>query len=294
MGNTLTHSTGSPEPFAEAACLMNYVVRYGATRNVAEFSARDPDAYVRGAAVVVRSDRGLEWAEVLCEATERTQAYLGSRSLRGKILRPASEDDYRRLDEVRVQEGGQFDGCRQMIDERKLQMQLIDVEHLFGGERLIFYYLAEQRVDFRELVKELAKQFRTRIEMRQIGIRDEARLLADYGDCGKPVCCNTHLREMPPVSMKMAKLQKATLDPTKISGRCGRLKCCLRYEYDTYVEYRRELPRVGAMVLTRQGEGRVIGQEILARKVLVEFEGSRRIMTDEQDIVTVIKKAGKA
>jgi cell fate regulator YaaT (PSP1 superfamily) len=173
-------------------------------------------------------------------------------------------------------------------------MQLIDVEHLFGGERLIFYYLAEQRVDFRELVKELAKQFRTRIEMRQIGIRDEARLLADYGDCGKPVCCNTHLREMPPVSMKMAKLQKATLDPTKISGRCGRLKCCLRYEYDTYVEYRRELPRVGAMVLTRQGEGRVIGQEILARKVLVEFEGSRRIMTDEQDIVTVIKKAGKA
>ena len=294
MGNTLTHSTGSAEPFAEAACLMNYVVRYGATRNVAEFSARDPDAYVRGAAVVVRSDRGLEWAEVLCEATERTQAYLGSRSLRGKILRPASEDDYRRLDEVRAQEGGQFDGCRQMIDERKLQMQLIDVEHLFGGERLIFYYLAEQRVDFRELVKELAKQFRTRIEMRQIGIRDEARLLADYGDCGKPVCCNTHLREMPPVSMKMAKLQKATLDPTKISGRCGRLKCCLRYEYDTYVEYRRELPRVGAMVLTRQGEGRVIGQEILARKVLVEFEGSRRIMTDEQDIVTVIKKAGKA
>jgi cell fate regulator YaaT (PSP1 superfamily) len=273
---------------------MNYVVRYGATRNVAEFSARDPEAFSRGTAVVVRSDRGLEWGEVLCEATERTQSYLGTRSPRGKILRPASDDDHRRLDEVRAQEKGQFDGCRQMIADRKLQMQLIDVEHLFGGERLIFYYLAEQRVDFRELVKELARQFRTRIEMRQIGIRDEARLLADYGDCGKPVCCNTHLREMPPVSMKMAKLQKATLDPTKISGRCGRLKCCLRYEYDTYVEYRRELPRVGAMVLTRQGEGRVIGQEILARKVLVEFEGSRRIMTDEQDIVTVIKRAGKA
>jgi cell fate regulator YaaT (PSP1 superfamily) len=273
---------------------MNYVVRYGATRNVAEFSAREPDQFPRSAPVIIRSDRGLEWGEVLCEATERTQDYLGSKTLRGKILRPASEEDLRRRDEVAAQERGQFDGCLEMIVERKLQMQLVDVEHLFGGERLIFYYLAEQRVDFRELVKALAQRFRTRIEMRQIGIRDEAKLLADYGDCGKPVCCNTHLREMPPVAMKMAKIQKATLDPSKISGRCGRLKCCLRYEYDTYVEYRRELPRVGAFVLTKQGEGRVIGQEILARKVLVEYEGSRRIMTDEQDVVTVIKKAGKA
>ncbi|HUG93130.1 MAG TPA: regulatory iron-sulfur-containing complex subunit RicT [Planctomycetaceae bacterium] len=273
---------------------MNYVVRYGATRNVAEFSAREPDHFARSAAIIVRSDRGLEWGEILCEASERTQDYLGGKNCRGKILRPASDDDHRQRDEVAAQERGEFEGCRQMIAERNLQMQLIDVEHLFGGERLIFYYLAEQRVDFRDLVKDLAKRFRTRIEMRQIGIRDEAKLLADYGDCGKPVCCNTHLREMPPVSMKMAKIQKATLDPAKISGRCGRLKCCLRYEYDTYVEYRRELPRVGAMVLTRQGEGRVIGQEILARKVLVEYEGSRRIMTDEQDVVTVIKKAGKA
>jgi cell fate regulator YaaT (PSP1 superfamily) len=172
-------------------------------------------------------------------------------------------------------------------------MQLVDVEHLFGGERVIFYYLAEKRVDFRELVKALAKRFRTRIEMRQIGVRDEAKLLADYGDCGKPVCCNTHLREMPPVSMKMAKLQKAALDPNKISGRCGRLKCCLRYEYDTYEAYRRELPRVGASVITRQGQGKVLGQEILARKILVEYDGGRRILTDEADVVTVITRAQK-
>ena len=124
-------------------------------------------------------------------------------------------------------------------------MQLVDVEHLFGGERIVVYYLAENRVDFRELVKALAGEFQTRIEMRQIGVRDEAKLLADYGDCGKPVCCNTHLSEMPPVSMKMAKLQKATLDPTKISGRCGRLKCCLRYEYDTYEELQKDLPPRG-------------------------------------------------
>ena len=113
-------------------------------------------------------------------------------------------------------------------------MQLVDVEHIFGGERIVVYYLAESRVDFRELVRLLAGEFQTRIEMRQIGVRDEAKLLADYGDCGCPVCCNTHLVQMPPVSMRMAKLQKATLDPTKISGRCGRLKCCLRYEYETY------------------------------------------------------------
>jgi cell fate regulator YaaT (PSP1 superfamily) len=174
-----------------------------------------------------------------------------------------------------------------------MQMQLVDAEHLFGNERLIFYYLAEKRVDFRDLVKSLAKRFHTRIEMRQIGVRDEAKLLADYGDCGKPVCCNTHLREMPPVSMKMAKLQKATLDPTKISGRCGRLKCCLRYEYDTYEEYRKELPRVGVTVVTKQGQGRVIGQEILARKVLVVYEGGRRIIVDPAEILTVVKTTGR-
>ena len=124
-------------------------------------------------------------------------------------------------------------------------MDLVDLEIIHGRERVVFYYLAEKRVDFRELVKDLARALRTRIEMRQIGVRDEAKLLADYGDCGKPVCCNTHLTRMPPVSMKMAKIQKTTLDPAKISGRCGRLKCCLRYEYDTYRELEQMLPADG-------------------------------------------------
>ncbi|MEO1981080.1 MAG: regulatory iron-sulfur-containing complex subunit RicT, partial [Fuerstiella sp.] len=132
--------------------------------------------------------------------------------------------------------------------------------------------------------------FNTRIEMRQIGVRDEARLLADYGDCGKPVCCNTHLREMPPVSMKMAKMQKATLDPNKISGRCGRLKCCLRYEFDTYEAHRKELPKVGATVVTREGQGRVLAQELLVRKLLISLEDGRRVMMDQSDIVTVVSR----
>jgi cell fate regulator YaaT (PSP1 superfamily) len=150
------------------------------------------------------------------------------------------------------------------------------------------YYLSENRVDFRELVKRLAAEFQTRIEMRQIGVRDEAKLLADYGDCGKPVCCNTHLSEMPPVSMKMAKLQKATLDPTKISGRCGRLKCCLRYEYDTYEKLQKELPPLGADVITSSGRARVLAHEILASQLLVETEDHRRVLIDASDVLTVL------
>jgi cell fate regulator YaaT (PSP1 superfamily) len=172
-------------------------------------------------------------------------------------------------------------------------MQLADIEHLYGGERVVIYYLAEGRVDFRELVKILAKEFQTRIEMRQIGVRDEAKLLADYGDCGKPVCCNTHLSEMPPVSMKMAKLQRATLDPSKISGRCGRLKCCLRYEYDTYQELQRELPPIGADVVTTSGRARVLAQEILAGQVLVETEDMRRIVIHAADVLTVLSRGKK-
>jgi cell fate regulator YaaT (PSP1 superfamily) len=154
----------------------------------------------------------------------------------------------------------------------------------------VVYYLSESRVDFRELVKRLAQVFQTRVEMRQIGVRDEAKLLADYGDCGKPVCCNTHLMKMPPVSMKMAKLQKATLDPNKISGRCGRLKCCLRYEYDVYEEHQKSLPRIGVDIVTTVGRGRVLGQEILSRQLVVQMEDNRRIMVHADDVLSVIRR----
>jgi cell fate regulator YaaT (PSP1 superfamily) len=271
-----------------------YVVRYGIARQVAEFSAKFSAPINRSAQVIIRSERGVEWGEVLCPASERTREYLGSSEELGSILREASAEDFDKRETLRAKERDEFRGGQEMINERKLQMQLVDVEHLFGDERLVFYYLAENRVDFRELVKALAKHFHTRIEMRQIGVRDEAKLLADYGDCGKPVCCNTHLKEMPPVSMKMAKLQKATLDPTKISGRCGRLKCCLRYEYDTYEEYRRELPSVGTFVVTKLGQGKVIHQEILAQKLLVVYEDNRHIMTDAKDILTVVNKNKRA
>lgn len=273
---------------------VRYVVRYGATRHIGIFGTRGRDEFSRSAQVIVRTDRGVEAGEVLSAATERTRELLGVTESKGSILREMTEQDRQKLDAMALQEGDAFRGGQEMIAQHKLAMQLVDVEHLFGGERLIFYYISENRIDFRELVKSLAGRFRLRIEMRQIGVRDEAKLLADYGDCGKPVCCNTHLREMPPVSMKMAKLQKATLDPTKISGRCGRLKCCLRYEYDTYEEYRRELPNVGAVVVTRQGQGKVVGQEILARKVLVLYADNRQILADLTDVLTVVSKGKKA
>lgn len=269
-----------------------YVVRYGTMRFLGEFQSKGSESFRRGEQVIVRSHRGTEWGEILCEATDRTREYLSREDPSGKILRLAGQEDERTRTEGWQREQDSFVGGKDLVAELGLQMQLVDIERLFGGERLIFYFLSESRVDFRELVKQLAQKFNARIEMRQIGIRDEAKLLADYGDCGKPVCCNTHLTEMPPVSMKMAKVQKASLDPNKISGRCGRLKCCLRYEYDTYEEYQRELPKVGKVVLTKQGQGKVLAQEILARKLLVSFEDQRRILIDAADVITVVGGGG--
>jgi cell fate regulator YaaT (PSP1 superfamily) len=274
-----------PRRQKEASMPAHYIVRHGAMRFLGDYEAVDGAAYVRNQAVVIRSERGLEHAEVLCEATPRAVELIAE-ATRGQIIRVMTEKDHSEVERIRQVELQQFHSCNRYIAARSLQMELVDVEHLFGGERIVFYFLAEKRVDFRDLVKDLAREFRTRIEMRQIGVRDEAKLLADYGDCGKPVCCNTHMYVMPPVSMRMAKLQKSTLDPSKISGRCGRLKCCLRFEQDVYEEFQKELPPPGARVVTAKGQGRVLAQEILARKVLVEFEDGRRLPVAVEEILT--------
>jgi cell fate regulator YaaT (PSP1 superfamily) len=266
-----------------------YIVRHGVMRNLGVFTPRGRDTFARGDQVVARTSRGLESGEVLCEATDESVAHLPDPK-QGQILRRMSDDDVRDLRKMFEQERREYEVCDREIKRLNLEMKLVDVEHLYGGERVVVYYLAEGRIDFRELVKSLANEFQTRIEMRQIGVRDEAKLLADYGDCGKPVCCNTHLSEMPPVSMKMAKLQRATLDPSKISGRCGRLKCCLRYEYDTYQDLQRELPPVGAEIITNSGRARVLAQEILAGQVMVETEDNRRIVIEAADVLTVLKR----
>jgi cell fate regulator YaaT (PSP1 superfamily) len=266
-----------------------YVVRYGSMRTLGLFTPRGQDRYLRGTRVIARTPRGMEAGDVLCEATDEQAARL-SGSAGGQILREMSSDDSNELVHMQAKERGEFRICQEHVVRLGLKMQLLDVEHLFGGERVVVYYLADERVDFRDLVKALASEFQTRIEMRQVGVRDEAKLLADYGDCGQPVCCNTFLSEMPPVSMKMAKVQKATLDPTKISGRCGRLKCCLRYEYDTYEDLQRELPPVGSDIVTTTGRARVLGQEILAQQLLVQMEDNRRVLVNASDVLSVIKQ----
>ena len=268
-----------------------YVVRYATTRMVGEFGSKCRDELLRGTRVIARTDRGLEVGEVLCEATDHVVANMTDPK-NGQILHEQSDEDVRELRRLFEQQQREHELCRSRIAELSLDMQLVDVERLYGGERVVVYYLAEGRIDFRQLVKNLAKEFQTRIEMRQIGVRDEAKLLADYGDCGKPVCCNTHLSEMPPVSMRMAKLQKATLDPSKISGRCGRLKCCLRYEYETYQELQKDLPPVGSEIITEKGRAHVLAQEILAGQLLVQMEDMRRLMIDAADVMTVIQRPG--
>jgi cell fate regulator YaaT (PSP1 superfamily) len=279
--------------------MSDYIVRYGSMRLLGAMSARSDSVFFRGAKVIIRTGRGLEVGEVLCAAPADPKSDDGadsqnqSASAAGQILREMSGQDANELAHIQANAREEFCICHRHIQELALDMQLVDVEHLFGGERIIVYYLAEGRIDFRELVRRLATEFQTRIEMRQIGVRDEAKLLADYGDCGKTVCCNSHLIEMPPVSMKMAKLQKATLDPTKISGRCGRLKCCLRYEYDTYLDLQRELPPVNSEIVTQQGRARVLGHEILAQQLLVQMEDNRRLQIGAGEVVSVVRKSNK-
>jgi len=261
-------------------------------RFLGEYTGLPGQDHPRGQRVVVRSDRGIELGDILAPASEQTARFLPN-PVQGEILRLATSEDSDLDTRLAEDQKAYFATCQELVAKRRLQMDLVDTEIIHGRERVIFYYLAEKRVDFRDLVKDLARALRTRIEMRQIGVRDEAKLLADYGDCGKPVCCNTHLSRMPPVSMKMAKIQKTTLDPAKISGRCGRLKCCLRYEYDTYRALESQLPAVGVTVVTAKGRGRVIAHEILAEKLVVEFEDRRRIIVGAADVLAVESPKGR-
>lgn len=262
-----------------------YIVRHGAMRLLGEFTALLGATFARGDRIVIRSDRGQEIGDVLCPATPQAVGYLPEPT-HGEIVRPINDDDRLKEQQLKDNSRKQFDTATRLIAEHSLAMHLVDVEPLFGGERIVFYFLADKRIDFRELVRSMAREFQARIELRQIGVRDEAKLLADYGDCGKPVCCNTHMTVMPPVSMRMAKIQKSTLDPSKISGRCGRLKCCLRFEQDVYDEFQKQLPNVGARVLTQKGQGKVLAQEVLARRILVEFEDGRRLPVAVDEVLT--------
>ena len=197
-----------------------------------------------------------------------------TKPLRG-VKKKADEHDYAVIEENRRLEKQAFDICRQKIEKHNLEMKLINVEYTFDASKIVFHFTAEGRVDFRELVKDLAGVFKTRIELRQIGVRDETKMLGGLGPCGRPACCSAFLGDFQPVSIKMAKEQNLSLSPTKISGLCGRLMCCLNYEHEYYEELQKVLPRVGSDVKTPDGVGTVIGQSALKQLVRV------RIVTED-------------
>lgn len=270
-------------------------VRFGFLRYIGEFTHAPDLKFTCGAKVVVQTRRGIEMGEQVslsCGGCDKSvtrdemkkwvdacgeDSYMFDA---GRILREATAADL--AEYSHIQAGGREKRrfCQELARQQKLPIKIVECESPFGGERIVFYFLAEERVDFRGLVRDLTKEYRTRIEMRQVGARDEARLLADFETCGREVCCKVFLKTLRPISMRMAKLQKATLDPSQVSGRCGRLKCCLRYEHLGYEELDKKLPRTGIRIRTNHGDGLVVNRQVLTQLV--------QIRTDEDKLVTVV------
>jgi len=224
--------------------------------------------------VIVEQERGLDYGQVLGE-TETITDVIQEEPIY-KIIRIATPEDLNQIDKNKRRIKGVINLCLKKIAEHKLDMKLIDAEYSFDRTKIIFYFTAEGRVDFRELVKDLAKALKARIELRQIGVRDEAKMLGGFGPCGRTLCCATFLKDFEPVTMRMAKEQNLPLNPTKISGLCGRLMCCLGYEADIYREFSRGLPKIGELVFVEGVKGRVVDLNIFKRTATVELEDGRR------------------
>ena len=240
--------------------------------------------------VVVETARGLEYGTIVVGKKEIDEESLVS-PLK-PIIRIATEEDTKIYKENKEKAKETFELCLEKIKEHNLTMYLIDCEYTFDRNKLIFYFTAEGRIDFRELVKDLAAIFKTRIELRQIGVRDEAKSIGGLGPCGRSLCCSSWLGDFQPVSIKMAKDQSLSLNPTKISGICGRLFCCLKYEHDVYVEAIAKVPPVGAIVKVDSNKGKVIETNPLLEQVKVEFNDKtiRICMKDEIKVLQAPKK----
>ncbi len=237
-----------------------------------DFDSQDFDL-IPGDKVIVETERGRALGTVLRKPREISPDKAPPKLK--AILRIAGENDLQMAQSNSLREKEALQFCQQRVKQRKMEMKLVRAEYLFDGSKIIFYFTADGRVDFRELVRDLAQHFRTRIEMRQIGVRDEAKQVGGLGICGRELCCSNHLREFVPVSVKMAKAQGLALNPTKISGQCGRLLCCLAYEYETYNEMKKTLPKCGKKLQLEAGLAEVISLDILAQKVTLSRNGER-------------------
>lgn len=282
------------DPVPEAPLPKTMVVRYGYLRQIGEFPSDIQQKVGCGTKVVVRTERGTELAEMLTTTCgnggcgksitrDKMLAYFQASGGKdypfaeaGRVIRVATAQDLAEQAKLDEQKQPQLNLAREQVVKLELPMKIVDVEPLLGGERVMFYFVSEQRVDFRTLVRELAHHLHTRIELRQVGARDEARITADYEKCGQHCCCKQFLKVLTPISMRSAKTQKATLDPSKISGRCGRLMCCLRYEDETYEELKKKLPKRNTRVRTEQGEAWVIDGQILTQLVMIQYDDGKR------------------
>ncbi len=244
-----------------------------------------------GDKVIVETARGIECGEVVIPNRKINDENV-VQPLKS-IIRPASKDDLQAIKSNAEKETEIMRTFIKKIEEHKLDMKAIDVDYTFDGSKILFYFTAENRVDFRELVKDLAGIYRTRIELRQIGVRDEAKMLGGLGICGRPFCCSSFLGEFQPVSIKMAKEQSLSLNPSKISGTCGRLMCCLKYEQDCYEELLKITPKAGALVETAEGRGVVEDANILTGVLKVKLDKSPDAppISVKRDDVKVIKDA---
>ncbi len=245
----------------------------------------------KGDNVIVETARGVEFGTVVGEPKEMEEDKI-IQPLK-PVLRVATEKDKKQEEDNKLKEKRAFDICLEKIRKHELEMKLIDAEYTFDNNKVLFYFTADGRIDFRELVKDLASVFKTRIELRQIGVRDETKIRGGIGVCGRPLCCSTHLPEFIPVSIKMAKEQNLSLNPTKISGVCGRLMCCLKHEEETYEELNRKLPNVGDFVNTDDGKrGEVQSVNVLRQlvKILVEIDDEKELLEYHVDRIRFKKK----
>ena len=237
-----------------------------------------------GTYVIVDTARGEDVGQVAVAPKQVADGELVGQ-LKG-ILRPAEPWDLLRMQHFRDREEQALEKCRQKVAEHGLPMKVIKAEYNFDGSRLVFYFTAEKRVDFRKLVRELAKTFRSRIELKQVGVRDEAKMMGDLGCCGRPLCCTSFLCEFDPVSIKMAKQQDLPLSPMEISGICGRLLCCLAYENDYYAEVKKRLPKVGEVVVTSYGSGKVTDINVLKETLSVDLGRETTVEITAEELKT--------
>jgi cell fate regulator YaaT (PSP1 superfamily) len=239
--------------------------------------------------VIVKTEQGISLGQVVTEAVrheEWVERHPDRAELK-KIFRLATDEDLEQQQKLVEREKRAKTYCLQRIEARELPMKLIDVECFFDGSKVVFYFTADGRVDFRDLVKDLVHRFKTRVEMRQIGVRNEAKMLGGIGSCGRELCCCSFLGDFEPVSVKMAKEQNLSLNPTKISGLCGRLMCCLTYEYETYCWLKRDMPKVGKRVTMPDGETvKVIRQNALEQKMTVQYADGAEKVIAPQDLST--------